>query len=153
NIAKGKASKVQIKYEVYSFELSVRTSFLDLTHGFVSGTGVFMYVDDLKSKAGKLTVFPYSDFAKVSTALPKLAEGISSDSKSMTYSYSSYDHLVDCPIEIGNQVIFEFTAAGVKHTVAMYGSGNYDIPTLQKDIAKIVESATAIFGENPNKDY
>ena len=44
-IEKGAAKKVSVKYEVYSFELSVRTSFLDLTHGYISGTGVFMYVE------------------------------------------------------------------------------------------------------------
>ena len=40
-ITKGKAKTVKVKYEVYAFELSVRTSFLDLSHGFVSGSGVF----------------------------------------------------------------------------------------------------------------
>ena len=40
---------IRVFYEVYAFELSVRTSFLDLTHGFVSGAGVFMYVEKHKS--------------------------------------------------------------------------------------------------------
>jgi len=40
--------KIVVKYEVYAFELSVRTSFLDLSHGFVSGSGVFMYAESYK---------------------------------------------------------------------------------------------------------
>src|SRR5690554_6877623 len=32
-ISKGKAKKVTVNYEVYAFELTVRTSFLDKTHG------------------------------------------------------------------------------------------------------------------------
>ena len=46
SISKGKSSEIRIAYDVYAFELSVRTSFLDLTHGFVSGSGVFMFVEN-----------------------------------------------------------------------------------------------------------
>lgn len=152
-IKNGKSKNIRVNYEVYSFELSVRTSFLDLTHGFVSGSGIFMYVDALKNKPGNLAVFPYKDFKKVSTALPMLSEGMQSDEKVFNYRFENYDQLVDCPIEIGNQEVFSFTASGVEHTVAMYGEGNYDIPTLQRDMAKVINAATAVFGENPNKNY
>ena len=146
-IDKGKAKSVKVNYEVYSFELSVRTSFLDLTHGFVSGSGVFMYVNGYQNRKGSLEVVPYKDFKVVSTGLPKTAGG------KFTYEFENYDQLADCPIEIGNQVVFDFMAAGVKHTVAMYGEGNYDIPQLKEDMARICEAATNVFGENPNKDY
>lgn len=151
-IDKGSAKTVKVKYEVYAFELSVRTSFLDLTHGFVSGSGVFMYVPDLKEKSGELTILPYKDFKKITTSLKRKSEDMSGDA-AQQFVFTSYDELADCPIEIGNQVTFEFMAAGIKHTVAMYGEGNYSIPTLQKDMAKIVEAATAVFGQNPNKEY
>lgn len=144
--------QVKVVYEVYSFELSVRTSFLDLTHGFVSGTGVFMYVEALKTKPGTLEIFPYHDFKKITTALELNSEQISSDG-SFSYKFNDYDQLVDCPIEIGNQTEFEFVAAGTKHKVGIYGEGNYVIDELKKDMAKICESATAVFGSNPNKNY
>lgn len=151
-IDKGSAKKVNVKYEVYSFELSVRTSFLDLTHGFVSGSGVFMYIDKAKYNKGTLTVFPYKDFKKVSTALPSRSEGISSDG-SFSFEFDTYDQLVDCPIEIGNQEVFDFMSEGVKHTVAIYGPGNYDVATLKKDMAMMTSVATKVIGENPNKNY
>jgi predicted metalloprotease with PDZ domain len=151
-ITKGKNEDVKIKYEVYAFELSVRTSFLDLSHGFVSGSGVFMYIENLKNTPGKLDILPYKDFKKISTSLPKAAEGMSGDGK-QRFQFATYDELADCPIEIGNQTEFEFKAAGVNHSVAIYGAGNYDVATLKKDMAKIVETATAVFGENPNKNY
>jgi len=151
-ISKGAAKKVVVSYEVYAFELSVRTSFLDLTHGFVSGSGVFMYVDGHQELAGQLTVVPYKDFAKVSTALPKSAESVAADDV-QSFVFKNYDQLVDCPIEIGNQEVFTFKAAGVLHTVAIYGAGNYNIDRLKSDMAKIVETATGVVGENPNKEY
>ena len=52
---------------------------------------------------------------------------------------------MDCPIEIGNQIVFEFNAAGVKHTVAIYGDGNYVIEDLRNDMTKIIEEETKGF--------
>lgn len=149
-VQRGKAKEVKVSYEVYAFELSVRTSYLDASHGFVSGTGIFMYTDEAKYKPGKLKVTPHASFSTISTAMPLGAGKVGNATE---YTFKDFDHLVDCPIEIGNQEVFTFDAAGVKHTVAMYGGGNYDVPTLQKDMAKIVEAATAVFGQNPNKDY
>jgi predicted metalloprotease with PDZ domain len=146
----GSEKNIQVKYEVYSFEVSVRTPFLDLSHGFVSGSGIFMYVDKAKNQAGTLTVFPHESFKRISTSLP-FAE--TDKSNGQRFLFENYDQLVDCPLEIGNQEIFEFTSAGVTHTVAMYGEANYDVNDLKRDMAKIVEAETAVFGINPNKNY
>ena len=145
-INKAKHKKVIVKYEVYAFELSVRTSFLDLTHGYVSGSGVFMFVENHLDASGLLSVIPYESFSTISTALPKGKD-------QFTFSYLDYDHLVDCPIEIGNQLVFDFDAAGVNHTVAIYGDGNYLIDELRTDMSKIIEEETKVFGQNPNKEY
>jgi predicted metalloprotease with PDZ domain len=136
---------IKIKYEVYAFELSVRTSFLDDSHGYFNGTSVFMYVGEHKDATGNLNISLPKEFSKISTALK--SEGGNS------FSYENYDQLVDCPVEIGNHREFSFMAAGVNHRIAMYGVGNYDIEQLKKDITKIVESETKVFAENPNKEY
>ena len=141
------AKKVKISYKVYAFELSVRTSFIDDSHGYLNGTSVFMYVNDELDVEGVLTVEPYKEWKEISTGLPMV------DGNKWVRSYTHYDILVDSPIEIGNQHIFEFKASGVNHTVAMYGDGNYDEEQLKKDMAKIVETCTDVFGFNPNKDY
>ena len=143
---------LKVRYEVYSFELSVRTSFLDLTHGYISGPGIFMYVDNFKETKGILKIFPFETFKKINTALPIAPLELQGNAY-QAFEFENYDQLVDCPIEIGNQVVFEFNAAGVKHTVAMYGEANYNIPLLKVDMAKIIESETAVFGFNPNKNY
>ena len=151
-IIKAKGANIKVSYDVYAFELTVRTSFLDLTHGYVSGPSVFMYVDGMKDKPGKLEVYPYEGFSKITTAMPKAGESVAKDG-STSFVYKDYDQLVDCPIEIGNQVEFSFTAAGVKHNVGIYGTGNFSVADLQKDMARIVEAATNVFGQNPNKEY
>lgn len=140
-----------VKYEVYAFELSVRTSFLDETHGFVSGPSMFMYLDGHKETGGELLVQPHASFKRVSTGLT--LKSLMKQGSNQTFTFENYDQLVDCPIEIGNQFEFDFEAAGVKHTVAMYGEGNFDPERLKADMAKIVEEETKVVGVNPNKRY
>jgi predicted metalloprotease with PDZ domain len=151
-IKKGTAKKVIVNYEFYAFELSVRTSFLDQTHGFVTGNNLFMYPEGYLHLGGRLTVIPHASFSKITTALPRSGDGVQTDN-SVVYTFENYDHLADCPLEIGNQEEFHFMANGIRHNVAMYGVGNYDVEKLKVDMAKVVEATTAIFGENPNKEY
>jgi len=141
------ANNVVINYKVYAFELSVRTSFIDASHGYFNGTSMFMFIDELKNTPHNLTIIPFKDWKKISTSLPKTTE------KGFNYQAPDYDILVDCPVEIGNQETFDFTSAGVLHHVAMYGKGNYDIETLKVDMAKITQACTDVFGVNPNKEY
>jgi predicted metalloprotease with PDZ domain len=148
---KGK-EEVKINYEVYAFELSARSSFLDQSHGFVSGSSIFMYVEGEKETGGKLDIYPHEDFNVITTALPKAKDSIRFEN-AKTYVFSDFDQLVDCPIEIGNQDVFEFNAAGVKHSVAIYGVGNYEVEKLKIDMKRVIETTSAIIGENPNKNY
>ena len=145
------AASYTVFYEVYAFELSVRTPYLDNTHGFVAGAGVFMYTEETRNQLGVLKIYPYASFKKVSTALAPA--DFKSEPGCQSFVFKDYDQLVDSPIEIGNQQEFSFMAAGVRHRVAMYGEANYNIAELQRDMAKVVESATAVFGSNPNQDY
>ena len=141
------AKNVSISYKVYAFELSVRTSFLDASHGYYNGTSMFMFIDELKNNPIQVKINPYKGWSKISTSMPRV-EGTKN-----TFEVPNYDILVDSPVEIGNQETFDFTSAGVVHHVAMYGKGNYDVEKLKVDMAKVTQAATDVFGVNPNKEY
>jgi predicted metalloprotease with PDZ domain len=152
-ISAGKAKKVKVQYEVYAFELSVRTSFLDLTHGFVSSSGVFCYLDGHKDQGGTVTVYPYKDFKVITTPLDK-SEVQKEGEGAETFQFPNYDILVDSPFEIGNQEVFSFQVGETNHRVALYGSGNYDVDELKVDMARIIKAENDVFaGKNPNKKY
>jgi predicted metalloprotease with PDZ domain len=140
-------SALTVKYRVYAFEISVRTSFIDATHGFLSTTGVFIYPANMLHQPAIIHIKPYKGWDKVSTSL----EMVNGDP--FTRISPNYDILFDSPIEVGNQDIFGFDANGVKYEVCMYGGGSYDKERLKKDIHKIVDEEAAIYGENPNKHY
>jgi len=146
-IFSAKAANIKINYRVYAFEISVRTPFIDDSHAFLSPTGIFMHPDGMIKSPSTVKIIPFNSWSKVSTGLEPVA------GEQFTYKASDFDILYDSPIEVGNQDVFEFMAAGVRHEVAMYGGGNYDKEKLKVDMAKIVDEITAVYGENPNKHY
>jgi predicted metalloprotease with PDZ domain len=137
------STKIMFSYKVYAFEMSVRTSFIDASHGYINGSSVFMYPDGFVNLPSTLTVKPFKTWKEISTGLSPVG------SDKYVLKVPNYDILADSPIELGNQKIYKFVAAGVPHEVAVYGGGNYTEATFTKDIAKIVEETTSIFGENP----
>ena len=142
-----KNSSVKVNYRVYSFEISVRTSFVDDSHAFLSPTGLFLYPSGKLNMPSTVTIVPHKNWTKISTGLEN-AKG-----KENTFIAPDFDILYDSPIEVGNQDVFEFTAAGVNHEVAMYGGGTYKAEVLKRDMSKIIEEQTKVFGVNPNKRY
>ncbi len=140
----GKPS-VTIQYNVYAYELSVRTSFLDASHGFISGSSVFMYLPEMKSSGGQIEIVLPKEFKTISTAMSKNGNGF--------FQFSTIDELYDSPFEIGNHIEFEFISEGCKHRVAMYGEASYSIDKLKTDMAKVTTECTKVWGENPNKEY
>lgn len=138
---------LRIRYRVYAFEISVRTSFIDASHAFLSPTGIFMYPEGRINMPSTVSVDIPAAWSRISTGL-EVVKG-----KKNTFRAANFDVLFDSPIEVGNQDVFEFNAAGVHHEVAMVNGGNYDKERLKKDMADIIERETAIYGENPNKNY
>lgn len=146
-IQSDKAKKVTFSYHIYGFEVSVRTNFIDDSHAFLSPAATFMYIDGMLNHPAEVTIIPHANWSKVSTGLDAVA------GKPNTFHATDFDILFDSPIEVGNQDVFTFEAAGVHHEIAMVGGGNYDKERLKTDCAAIVEEATSIFGVNPNKRY
>ncbi|MES2275296.1 MAG: PDZ domain-containing protein [Bacteroidota bacterium] len=138
---------VKVKYRLYCFEVSVRNNFVNAAQAFIVGANTFLFPAGMIGNPSTIHIKPYKSWDKVSTSLDMVA------SDPFTVQAPNYDTLYDSPIEVGNQDVFGFDAAGVKYEVAMCLAGNYDKERLKKDLKKIVEKETEIFGENPNKRY
>lgn len=139
--------EITVEYDVYAYELTVRTSFLDDSHGYINGASVFMYVNDWKNKPASLKIIPFSKWEKVSTALKETGK--------FTYQIQNLDELIDSPIEIGNHEILTFESMGVKHTIANYSNQKlmYDEKELIETYKKVVEASASVVGEHPCKEY
>ncbi|MGI4750158.1 MAG: M61 family metallopeptidase [Janthinobacterium lividum] len=138
---------ISVYYRIYAFEISVRTCFVDTFHAFLSPTGLFLYPEGMLNLPSTIKIIPADHWKKISTGL----ENFKNDP--CCFYAPNFDTLYDSPIEVGNQHIFNFTAAGLLHEVAMYGGGMYHEEKLIPDFTRIIEEETSIFGENPNKRF
>lgn len=137
--------QVTINYSVYGFEVSVRTNYIDDSHAFLQPTATFMHVDGELAQPVTVKINPAAAWSKISTGLKEIGTN--------TFQADNFDIFYDSPIEVGNQDVWNFNAAGVNHEFAMVGPGNYNKERLSKDITKIVELQTELFGVNPNDRY
>ncbi|RAK69938.1 M61 family metallopeptidase [Hymenobacter edaphi] len=138
-----------VRYRVYANELSVRTSFVDASHGYLNGTSVFMYPEGQKQLPAQVEVRPFEGWKEVSTSLKPATQA----GPSFTFLSSNYDELADSPIEIGNHKVLSFEVNGTPHRIAMYGQANYDEQRVVADFKRICESAQKVVGQNPLDRY
>lgn len=142
------SQKVLVKYRVYSFELSVRTCYLDSEHATIYGASLFMYVEGMEKEPLVVRIKPYKSWSNFATALDHAKVG-----NEWVVQSPNYDMLVDSPMEVGNHEKHVFDAGGVAHELVLVGGGNYDAAQMIADIQKIVPTEAAIFGEHPCKKY
>lgn len=139
------SKKLRIFYEVYAFEYTVRTSYLDQFQAFIHGVSTFMYVEGMQKLPCKIAFDVPPAWIQITVALPK-------DGKS-GFLAENYDLLADSPFALGNHAVIEFIAAGVQHRIAMLGEGNYDADKLKADFTKIIEKEFQMFKVHPSPEY
>lgn len=144
-----KSKAVTVRYGVYAYELTVRTSFLDSDKAYINGANLFCWIEGREKEASILNIEAAPEWKQFSTALPK--KNIKNNIWQL--QIANYDTLVDSPILIGNHEVYEFKAAGVPHEVAITAPHNADIPAMLEHLTKIAETETAIFGEHPCEHY
>jgi predicted metalloprotease with PDZ domain len=145
-VALGAATKkIQVTYRVYAFELSVRTSFLDDSHGYINPANILLYVNDFANLPHDIRIEPYKNFKVVSTALKETGK--------FTYKAKDLDELIDSPIEIGNHKVWDFKVNGIPHQIAFYGTVKVDSSKFLADVTKVCEEAQKVVGEHPCDHY
>lgn len=143
----GGAEQITVRYQVYAFDLTVRTSHLDGTHGYFNGANLFMFVPGRTAEPLRLIVEPPAGWA-VTTGLDP-ADAADPNA----FSVDDFDHLVDSPVECGTHRLLRFEVDGVPHRIAIWGRGNEDEARLLADTRRIVEAQRDFFGGLPYRHY
>lgn len=129
-----------LSYEVYALDPSVRTAWLDAQRGFFNGTSLCLRVDGQDDRPHGLELVASKDIAHWSIATPAKAQKINKKGFGL-YLASSYDELVDCPVELGMFRGGAFTAQGVPHRFVVAGApASFDFERLLADAQKICET-------------
>ena len=134
-----------VNYEVYAWDLSVRSAHLDQHHGYFNGTSLFLAVAGQEANAVSVELCCPEGVVdwQVATTLPRLTAAPLGFG---CYGAENYDALIDHPVEMGRFSYAEFEAAGVPHAIAITGQFQADVPRLVRDLKTICEAQIAFFG-------
>jgi predicted metalloprotease with PDZ domain len=145
---------IELAYEVYAWDLSVRAAHLDESHGFFNGTSVFLLPIGREHEPCTVDILPpagsrYADW-KVATGL-KPARGTRRLGFG-TYGAADYAELIDCPVEMGTFALARFEVRGVPHEVAVTGRvPKLDMERLTTDLARVCETQIRLFEPRTRK--
>ena len=146
-ISTSNCTEVTINYRVFANELTVRTNHLDTTHGYFNGAALFFFIPGWEKQAIQVKIIPpYSDW-QVTTTLPVV------DKEANLFEAPDFDTLVDSPVEIGKQKIYDFTVLDKPHSLAIWSEGNAKPEKIIEDTRKIIEVEAKMFGGLPYEQY
>jgi predicted metalloprotease with PDZ domain len=132
---------------VYAFDLSVRTAYVDNARAYFNGPSVFLCPEGREASACLLDIVApagdaYADW-RVATTLD--TNGAAPHGFGH-YRASSYDELIDHPVEMGDFALAAFSAGGVRHEIAVTGRHDCDLERLARDLARVCQCHIDLFG-------
>lgn len=144
---------INLSYQVFAFDLSVRTAYLDSQRGFFNGSSTFLAVSQYPDMPCQLEILPSAshDNWRVATGLTR-----ASDTEKYSfglYQAEDYAELIDGPVALGDFTSTEFTVEGITHHVVFTSEHYGDTERLMSDLAKLCQHHINLFGEAPFKEY
>ena len=131
---------LEVRYQVYAFDNSVRTACLTDVRGFFNATSVCLMVQDQVDRPHSLELVlgPSMKGWQVATGLTPQRIDAAGFGR---YLAADYDELADCPVEMGRFWSGEFMACGVPHRFVVAGAlPSMDGERLLRDAQKICET-------------
>ncbi len=136
----GRAALV-VQYRVYAFDTSVRAAFLDDRRGFFNGTSLCLRVVGQEAAPHRLQLGRLPADWEAATAMAPAADGTP-----LAFDATSYDELVDHPVELGSFWRGSFTAGGVPHHIVVAGAlPGFDGDRLLADAQRICAAQIAFW--------
>jgi predicted metalloprotease with PDZ domain len=146
-IVTNNATDIKVSYRIYANDLTVRTNHLDTTHGYFNGAALFFFVPGLEQQPISLKIVPPQSDWRVTTTLTKI------EGEENTFQAQDFDTLVDTPVEIGTQQVYDFEVLGKPHSLAVWSEGNANPQQIITDTTKVIEVEAKIFDGLPYEQY
>lgn len=133
---------LQVRYEIYAFDESVRGAYLDQYRFFMNASAVLLAVRGHEQQAHHLQLTPFAEPSwQLATTLPRL-----NDEAEMRFIAADYATLIDHPLAAGDCQWLHFEVAGVPHTMALFGAPDFDSSRLAADLQRACTAVNQLFG-------
>lgn len=137
-----------LQYEVYAWDASVRTAYLDTTRGFFNGTSLFLCPVGLEDSDALVSLEAPNDPACIGWQAATAMSPVSQDAVGFgTYRASNYEELIDHPVEMGPFTRISFSAGDTRHHLILAGVHNANRDRLASDLARLCNTHVALFGD------
>ncbi len=136
---------LELRYEVYAFDASVRTAWLDTTRGFFNPTSLCLRVHGREQEPHGIEIAEprHARGWQLATGLSPVQVRRNGFGR---YTAADYDELADCPVEMGPFWSGRFTVRGVPHRFVVGGAGpGFDGERLLRDTRRICEAQIAFW--------
>jgi len=145
---------VELRYQVYAFDLSVRGAYFDHQRIYVNPACVCLAVAGQEQQPLHLGLSVSAAFLGLPLACSLPASGERVDN-SVQHELTAADYatLIDHPFEIAALSQTQFEAGGLQHRLAISGRHQTDLLRLSTDLQKICQTQIALFGAAPFDDY
>lgn len=157
--------RIRVHYEVYCYDLSVRTAYVDQQRLYGNFTSLALAIDGQEQQEVEVDlIVPAAFLADKDASLVRLACGRKAIQPQVdkpqiyTLQADSYHELIDHPFEIAEQDSFDFIIQDDKHQTLshhFYLSGRHsaNMGRLQQDVTQICQTYLDWLGDAPFNDY
>ena len=156
---------ISVYYEVYCYDLSVRTAYVDQQRLYGNFTSLALAVDGQEQSPVQVslivpkTFFSNKNKEQVLLACGLKATHLQSDERDLySLQADSYQELIDHPFEIATQEKFDFIIQDSKHQTLSHrfflsGKHTANMGRLQQDLTQICQTYLNWLGDAPFNDY
>lgn len=146
-------NKLTITYQVFAFDLSVRTAYLDNQRGFFNGSSTFLAVKELQHFPCELLINKVKQQHNWRVATGMTRSATTEKYQFGQYQANNYAELIDCPVAIGDFDAFEFDVNGVCHHMVFTSKHYGDRERIAKDVTKLCQHHIDLFKQTPFSEY
>ncbi|MDO8280656.1 MAG: peptidase M61 [Burkholderiaceae bacterium] len=140
-----------LEYEVYAFDHSVRTAWLDASRGFFNCTSLCLRVEGQTGQPHELELVPPTARTGWQAATGLAPHKVRANGFGR-YRAADYDELADSPVEMGKFWQGEFRAGGIAHRFIVAGAApSFDGQRLLDDTRRICEAQIRFWHGGPGK--
>ena len=149
---------IRVRYQVYAWDHSVRSAFLDQNAGFFNGSSVFFQLIGQEQVPCTMTLHfkrheAICEHWQVATTMPR-TKGKAFQAGS--FEAENYEALIDYPVLMGSLSIYPFESCGVPHHLVLCGRHFADGERICRDLKQICDTEIKFFsaeGKAPYEQY
>jgi len=132
-----------VDYEVFTPDLSVRTSWASQAFTLINGASVFLYTEQTSKLPQLLNIKNDAARGEPFTAMQPVSNGDA-------FRAANYDELVDSPVAVAKAPSYRFTHDSQGYVLLNVGENQFwDGEKAARDVEKIVAETQSFWGTNP----